>query len=117
MPRRRQKQAGRRLAADELRAQEGLELPDRHAMSLLSGMPSLDGGGLLGAPTGGGATPTDGGATGGATPDAGTTSDPGPTGTTQTFAPVNRATVLNQLSNGTTQTAGSTQTAPITQSN
>jgi hypothetical protein len=116
MPKRRQKQAGRRLAADELRAQEGLELPDRHAMSLLSGMPSLDGGGLLGAPTGGGATPTDGG-TGGATPGAGTTSDPGPTGTTQTFAPVNRASVLNNLSNGASQGAGSAQTTPIRQGN
>jgi hypothetical protein len=131
MTRRSQKQRG--LGDEELRAQEGLELPDRHVMSLIPtlGADSIGGGGLMGAPAPGGATPGTGAtpdpATGtspdpgtGASPDPGPTSPgptttPGPSGEMQTFAPVNKASVLNQLANGSTQSGGASQTAPINQ--
>jgi hypothetical protein len=45
------------LSPRELARQEGAELPDRQAMSLLPGLDSLGGGGILGAPADGAPAP------------------------------------------------------------
>jgi hypothetical protein len=146
MARRRGQSGSRRgLPADELTAQQGTELPERHAMSLISGLPSLgDTGGLTGTPTDttspvGGVTPTDGTTTptdtaptdgGAAPPPADTTSSTDTTGTPSgdttapapgtspapASAPITRDTVIDRIISTGSQGAGAGQNAPITQS-
>lgn len=111
MPRKpRSRAKARKLAADELRAQDGHALPERHAMSLLSGLPTLGDGGLMGAPTDGSVMPVDQAPA--PADDTATTTDGRDIAT---YSPVNRADATNQLSNGATQGTTSSQTAPITQ--
>lgn len=95
-------------------AQEVQDLPNREAMSILTGLPIIPGlpPGLLGDNTG---LPTT------AAPDTGTPApiaQPDPTATpgdTNTFAPTNDASITNFDSAGTTESTGATQEAPIVQ--
>jgi len=126
----RRKQSAHRPANDDARrshqegdAQEIQNLPNREAMSILSGFPSIPGlptGGLLGGQPG---TPTlDGGPVTPTDPSA-TPVDPGATpvdpsaspGDINSIAPANQTTAENVSSAGTTETTGATQDAPIVQ--
>jgi len=98
-------------------AQEILDLPNREAMSILSGLPSMPGlpAGLLGDQSG--APALDGGSTTPTDPST-TPVDPSAapaTGDINTISPTNQSTLTNLNSSGTTETTGAIQDVPITQ--
>jgi len=111
----RQKQPGRRPAKgrssrgrQEREAQQVQDLPNREAMSILTGLPVIPG------------LPPNlfGDGSGLPAPGDPSTSPPEPApapGDTNTVAPTNEATLTNLNSAGTTETTGASQDAPITQ--
>jgi hypothetical protein len=126
----------RGLAPHELRDEGGQELPDRHAMSLISGSPGM-GGDVLGMPLADSPAPTDGTSQPPAdtTPAPGPEPQPGPETTTSSdggggtappsgpiretpgdYPIVTRETVIDRITGGS-QGAGAGQNAPINQSN
>jgi len=123
------KQSAQRSARNDRRsrqeddAQEVHDLPNREAMSILSGFPSMPGlptgllgGDQTGTPTldGGPVTPTDP-STAPADPSA-TPVDPSASpGDINTISPTNQTTASNLSSAGTTETTGAVQDAPIVQ--
>lgn len=117
----RQKQSTDRPAADhqeEQAAQEVHDLPNRDAMSILTGLPTIPGlpPGLLGdqtlPPATGAPAPTETAPTDPAGPLPPEAAQPGDV---NTVAPSNQVSQTNIDSDGTTQTTGATQDVPITQ--
>jgi len=113
-----------RRSRQEGDAQEIKNLPNREAMSILSGFPSIPGlpTGLLGdqggLPTPGGApvTPVEPGPVAPADPGPVTPVDPNASpGDINTIAPSNQTTAENVSSAGTTEMTGATQDTPIIQ--
>jgi len=105
----RPEQAESRRNRQERDAEEIQNLPNREAMSILSGFPTIPGlpAGLLGDQSG--LPAPDGGAPAPADPGAQSTGD------INTISPTNQSTLTNLNSAGTTETTGATQDVPIIQ--
>ena len=99
----------RTMEDQEDTAREVHNLPNREAMSILSGLPSIPGlpPNLIGDPSA---------APGATDPSAVPPADPGAApGDTNAIGPINQATLSNLNSSGTTEATGATQDAPIIQ--